>query len=228
MRIQITFSKQGALRYTGHLDLHKLWERAARRAELPLAYSQGFHPQPKMSIAAALPLGFSSRCEVLDMRLERDIPLEGIRDTLQGTLPSGIQVLSVEQVDERAPALQTQVASAEYEVDLTEAVDGSELKRKVDSVMESESIIRTRRGKEYDLRPLIEDLRVLESDSLLSAQERVPAIHMKLSAREGATGRPEEVLDMLGIAYEGTRIERTKLIFRSPFSKEEIASQGSQ
>ena len=96
MRIQITFTKQGALRYTGHLDLHKLWERAARRAELPLAYSQGFHPQPKMSLAAALPLGFSSRCEVLDMRLEKDIPLEGLRDKLQATLPSGIQVLSIE------------------------------------------------------------------------------------------------------------------------------------
>ena len=205
MRIQITFSKQGPLRYTGHLDLHKLWERAARRAELPLAYSQGFHPQPKMSIAAALPLGFSSRCEVLDMRLERDVPLEGLRDTLQGTLPSGIQVMSIEQVDDRAPALQTQVVSAEYEVHLTEPVDGSDLKRRVDSVMEAESIIRTRRGKEYDLRPLIEKLEMPSEGK----------INMKLSAREGATGRPEEVLDELGIAFEETRIERTRLNFLS-------------
>lgn len=210
MRIQITFSKQGALRYTGHLDLHKLWERAARRAELPLAYSQGFHPQPKMSIAAALPLGFSSRCEVLDMRLERDIPLDGLQDTLQGTLPAGIQVLSVEQVDDRAPALQTQVVSAEYEVTLTEPVDGSDLKRRVDSVMDAESIIRSRRGKEYDLRPLIESL-----TSASSPEGRGEKIFMKLSAREGATGRPEEVLDELGIAFEGTRIERTRLNFLS-------------
>ena len=84
--------KLGALRYTGHLDLHKLWERAARRAELPLAYSQGFHPQPKINIAAALPLGFSSRCEVMDMRLEHDIQLDGLREKLQRTLPTGIQV----------------------------------------------------------------------------------------------------------------------------------------
>lgn len=210
MRIQITFSKQGALRYTGHLDLHKLWERAARRAELPLAYSQGFHPQPKMSIAAALPLGFSSRCEVLDMRLERDIPLDGLQDTLQGTLPAGIQVLSVEQVDDRAPALQTQVVSAEYEVTLTEPVDGSDLKRRVDSVMDAESIIRSRRGKEYDLRPLVESL-----TSISSPEGRGEKIFMKLSAREGATGRPEEVLDELGIAFEGTRIERTRLNFLS-------------
>jgi radical SAM-linked protein len=205
MRIRITFVKQGALRYTGHLDLHKLWERAARRAELPLAYSQGFHPQPKMNMAAALPLGFSSRCEVLDMKLERDIQLESLPTRLNSTLPSGLQVVEVEQVDERAPALQTQVLSAEYEVTLTEAVDGSELQRKVDSVIGSNSIPRERRGKTYDLRPLIEEV------SLLSDGK----IFMRLSAREGATGRPEEVLDVLGIAFEGTRIERTHLIFQS-------------
>jgi radical SAM-linked protein len=208
MRIQITFTKQGALRYTGHLDLHRLWERAARRAELPLAYSQGFHPQPKMSIAAALPLGFSSRCEVLDMRLERDIPLDGLRNKLQLTLPSGIQVLSIEQSDDHGPALQTQVLSAEYEVHLTESVDGSDLKRKVSSVMDSESIIRVRRGKEYDLRPLI-----LSLDCDIHGESTT--IHMVLSAREGATGRPEEVLDELGIAFEGTRIERIRLDFLS-------------
>ena len=128
MRIRITFAKQGALRYTGQLDLHKLWERAARRAELPLAYSQGFHPQPKINIAAALPLGFSSRCEVMDMKLEREIPLEGLREKLQGTLPTGIQVLNVGSADEHTPALQTQVAAAEYEVTLTESMAGSELK----------------------------------------------------------------------------------------------------
>ena len=203
MRIRITFSKLDALRYTGHLDLHRLWERAARRAELPLAYSQGFHPQPKINIAAALPLGFSSRCELIDLRLEREISLDGLRERLQETLPTGIQVSSIESVDERAPALQTQVTSAEYRVTLTEAVDGSELTRRVGSVMETASIPRERRGKSYDLRPLIESLEVSPEGT----------IHMRLSAREGATGRPEEVLDMLGIAFEGTRIERTRLIF---------------
>jgi radical SAM-linked protein len=214
MRIRITFSKLDALRYTGHLDLHRLWERAARRAELPLAYSQGFHPQPKINIAAALPLGFSSRCEMIDLRLEHDIPLEGLREKLQQTLPTGIQVASIESVNERAPALQTQVASVEYEVTLTEAVDGSELKRKVDSVMESESIIRERRGKTYDLRPLIEELSLTPSPLPMGEGLGV-RVFMRLTAREGATGRPEEVLDMLGIAFEGTRIERTRLIFQS-------------
>ena len=213
MRIQITFSKQGALRYTGHLDLHKLWERAARRAEMPLAYSQGFHPQPKMNLASALPLGFSSRCEVLDMRLEHDIPLDGLRERLNGTLPSGIQVSSIESVAERAPALQTQVVSAEYEVRMIDSAFGSELRRKIESVLEAESIARTRRGKAYDLRPLIEALDLLD-DKIL----------MRLAAREGATGRPEEVLAELGIAFEETRIERTRLIFQSQQLNSKIAA----
>jgi radical SAM-linked protein len=215
MRIRITFVKQGALRYTGHLDLHKLWERAARRAELPLAYSQGFHPQPKMNMAAALPLGFSSRCEVMDMKLEQDIPLESLPTRLNSTLPSGLQVVEVEQVDERAPALQTQVVSAEYEVALTEAVDVSELKQKINSVIESKSIPRERRGKMYDLRPLIEELALTPAPLSLEGQGDGVRIFMRLAAREGATGRPEELLDMLGIAFEGTRIERTRLIFQS-------------
>jgi len=214
MSIRITFAKQGPLRYTGHLDLHKLWERAARRAELPLAYSQGFQPQPKMNMAAALPLGFSSRCEVLDLKLEHEIQLEGLREKLQQTLPVGIQVLNVESADERAPALQTQVASAEYQVTLTESIDESELHRKIDSVIESESIIRERRGKTYDLRPLIEELSLTPSPLPEGEGQRV-RVFMRLAAREGATGRPEEVLDTLGIAFEETRIERTKLIFRS-------------
>ena len=205
MRIRITFSKQGPLRYTGHLDLHKLWERAARRAELPLAYSQGFHPQPKMSLAAALPLGFSSTCEMLDMRLERDVELDGLSARLNETLPPGIRVTGVEQIDERAPALQTQVVEAEYQVELGEPVDPSELKRRVEAAMESKSIPRERRGKKYDLRPLIESIEAVDDK-----------IVMRLAAREGATGRPEEVLDVLGIAFEETKIERTRLIMNVP------------
>ncbi|MCX6060238.1 MAG: TIGR03936 family radical SAM-associated protein, partial [Chloroflexi bacterium] len=82
MRARITFSKQGALRYTGHLDLHRLWERAMRRAELPLAYSLGFHPQPKISIASALPLGFSSLGEVLDVRFSEELSAHEIASRL--------------------------------------------------------------------------------------------------------------------------------------------------
>ncbi len=211
-RVRITFSKQGALRYTGHLDLHKLWERAARRAELPLAYSQGFHPQPKISLASALPLGFSSKAEVIDLRLNEDLPSEEIISRLKDSLPSGIQVLSIENVDERAPALQTQVLAAEYEVTLTEPVDRSELEWRVNGLLGAQSLPRERRGKQYDLRPLIEELSLTPSPSPAGRGVGV-RVFMRLVAREGATGRPEEVLDALGIAAETARVERTRLIF---------------
>jgi radical SAM-linked protein len=207
MRARITFSKQGALRYTGHLDLHRLWERAMRRADLPLSYSQGFHPQPKISLASALPLGFSSRGEVLDVRFNAEIPTEEIAARLGDSLPPDIQVTRVESVDEREPALQTQVFSAVYDVHLTEPVDGSELTRKVEELLMTESLPRERRGKFYDMRPLIETLNVIpETDGTVWLQ-------MKLAARDSATGRPEEVLNALGIEPEYALVERTLLIF---------------
>lgn len=207
MRVRITFAKQGALRYTGHLDLHKIWERAARRADLPLAYSQGFHPQPKISLASALPLGFSSRAEVLDMKLDADVSPDDICARLKAALPSGIQIQNVESVDESLPALQTQIVSAEYVVALTTAIQETDLKQRIEKLMRAESLPRERRGKPYDLRPLIEELRIM--------QEHAPAlqIFMRLTARQGATGRPEEVLGALEIPVEATHIERTRLIF---------------
>jgi len=208
MRARITFSKQGALRYTGHLDLHRLWERAMRRADLPLSYSQGFHPQPKISLASALPLGFSSRDEALDVRFNEEIPAEEITARLKDNLPPDIQIIRVESVDEKLPALQTLVLSAVYQVELTEPVDGSELRQKAEELLRAESLPRERRGKSYDLRPLIESL------SVSIAADRKISLHMRLAAREGATGRPEEVLNALGIEPEYTRVERTQLIFQ--------------
>ncbi|MGE5252245.1 MAG: TIGR03936 family radical SAM-associated protein [Bacteroidota bacterium] len=208
MRLRITFAKQGALRYTGHLDLHRIWERAARRADLPLAYSQGFHPQPKLSLAAALPLGFSSRCEVLDMRLTLELPLDGLTERIQAAVPSGLQILKVEPVDEKLPALQTLVEQAEYEARLTDPVNPADLARRISALLAEPALQRERRGKSYDLRPLIGSL------SMDTAPEGQVCLHMQLSARAGATGRPEEVLDQLGIAPETARIERLRLIFR--------------
>ena len=227
MKIRITFAKQGALRYTGHLDLHKIWERTARRAGLSLTYSQGFHPQPKMQLAAALPLGFSSRCELLDMRLEGQVDLVTLPERLQGAAPPGLKILQVEEIDEASPPLQTQVISAEYEVTLPDEVEAGELTRILDSVFAAESLPRERRGKAYDLRPLIEVLTLRPSvlpfsqtgglelpETRENGGKKRDVLFMRLAAREGATGRPEEVLAALGVDYEGARVERTRFIFK--------------
>lgn len=209
MRIRITFAKQGALRYTGHLDLHKIWERTARRADLDLVYSQGFHPQPKMQLAAALPLGFSSRCELLDMRLGGAVDLASLPERLQQAVPPGLRILKVEEVDEKSPPLQTQLVSAEYEVTLPAQIDPGKLAGDLAALLAAAALPRERRGKTYDLRPLIEELSLIEPDS-----DGNPRLFMRLAAREGATGRPDELLGALGVEYEGCRVERSRFLFK--------------
>jgi len=205
MRLRIIFSKSSSLRYTGHLDLHVVWERTVRRAGLPLSYTLGFHPGPKIQIASALPLGFIGRYEIVDIWLDSDTLDSRTVSMLQSSAPPGLGILSVEVVDERGPALQTQVASAEYEINLLDPLEASDLSERVAKLLQADTLLRQRRGKPYDLRPLVE---VLQLQSLAGAN----GLFMRLSARNGATGRPEEVLDCLGIPFENTRIERTRLI----------------
>ncbi len=220
MRLRITFSKTGSLRYTGHLDLQTVWERTARRAGLSLAYSRGFHPGPKIQIASALPLGIAGRAEIVDMWLEADPgDTAQAQERLQAGAPPGLTILHVEAVEEHGPALQTQVASAEYTVTLLEAVSEPDLQLRVDKLLAARSMPRQRRGKDYDLRPLIEELSLTPPPPGEGPGVRafLPGVRlfMRLAARESATGRPEEVLDVLGIPFETTRIERTRLILKT-------------
>ena len=208
MRIRLTFSKTEAMRFTGHLDLHRAWERTFRRAGLPLAYSQGFHPQPRLNLACALPLGLTSHCELLDAWLEPSQPLDQIYNSLTKAAPPGLRIEHIVEITERQPALQTQVASAEYAITLLEPV--YDLSERLQALIASQSLPRQRRGKDYDLRPLIESITPLES-----AQDGHQRFSLRLSAREAATGRPEEVLAVLGIPIEDTHIHRTAIFLQS-------------
>jgi radical SAM-linked protein len=205
MRIRISFSKAGPMQYVGHLDLHRSWERTFRRSGLPLAYSQGFHPQPRLNLACALPLGFSSQCELLDAWLEREIPVAEVREAISGALPPGLEIHSTEIIDLHAPVLQTQVTSAVYLITFLD--DVPDLEARLQKVIHCEHLPRQRRNKSYDLRPLIEAVTPVAKNA-----EGKDELRVQLAAREAATGRPEELLDELGIKFETTRIHREKLI----------------
>ncbi len=221
MRLRITFSKTGSLRYTGHLDLHTTWERTIRRAGLPLLYTHGFHPSPRLQLACALPLGFIGHCEIIDIWLEEPDNeggdfLDHCKSILQPAAPPGLTILSAERVDEHSPALQTQVASAEYEVgflDPIKAADATTLPERISALLAAVSLPAERRGKPYDLRLLIEGLSLVMENGERSRKS--PRLAMRLAAREGATGRPEAVLEALGIPFESTRIERTRILLKN-------------
>ena len=210
MRLRITFSKSGTLRYTGHLDLHRIWERTCRRADIPLSYSQGFHPQPRISLAAALPLGFIGQAELVDIWLDQEEDLKTILKDLQAAAPPGLVLTAICSIDQPQPALQTQVRSAEYEVLFLDEIDPGEVKTHLADMLASESIPRQRRGKDYDLLPLLESMELKSSE-----KDGLHSLSMRLSASPAATGRPEEVLAELGFSPENTRITRTRLILNN-------------
>ncbi|HUV29396.1 MAG: TIGR03936 family radical SAM-associated protein [Anaerolineales bacterium] len=205
MRIRVKFAKTEPMRFTSHLDLYRAWERLLRRANVQLVFSQGYNPRPKLQLAAPLPLGITSCSEIIDFWLsEGPDDLEILTSELIQVQPPGIDIMTVKSVDPSAPPLQKKVTAAQYEVTLLE--QSFELDQRIKSLLNSEAIIRQRRGKSYDLRPLIQELSIDSDDPNL--------IQMLLIAQEGSTGRPEEVLLALDIQPENTRIERTKIIYQ--------------
>lgn len=204
-RIRLTYSRGEELRYVSHLDMHLMWERTFRRARLPLAYSQGFNPHPRMHLASALPLGFLSRVEIIDVWLEGEQEPSRVQELAQASTPPGLKIYQAELVPLGEPALQTQVSYAEYLATPLDPLSANELEQAVQAVLAAKSLPRERRGKAYDLRPLIETLEVHPSGD--KAQ-----VHMRLSARESATGRPEEVIRAMELDPTVFRVERTGLI----------------
>ncbi len=196
------------MRYVGHLDLFRSWERTFRRTGIPLAYSLGFHPQPRLNLACALPLGFTSECELVDAWLDCTLPLGDINASIEKALPPGLAITGMESVDTSAPALQTQVISADYLITFLDPIPS--LDGLVQRIISAEQLLRERRGKTYDLRQLVEGLHVISLDE--AGYQRV---RTRLAARESATGRPEELLCEMGIKFEDTRVHREKLILRS-------------
>jgi len=203
-RYRINYSKKEGMRYTSNLDIHKMWERTFRRAKLPLAYSQGFHPQPKIQQASPLPLGFLSDYEIVDFFLEQEMDILPLEAALNNSLPPGISVNSIIKINLVEPALQTQTIASEYHILFLEEFDSNKIIESIQDLKSKKTVIRSRRGKSYDLRPLILDLEIIMEDSCY--------LKMLLKSKDGATGRPEEVLSELNIPVEFTRIIRKKII----------------
>lgn len=202
-RLRVQFSKTGPARFIGNLDLMRLWERAARRAGLALAYSEGFHPQPRMQLGAPLPLGYVGDAELLDLWLANPTEPAALLQTWNTVLPLGIAVQAVTEIVEREAALSAQVTSARFSVLPNCESAAPDLPKCVLALLEQKQILRiNKRGKEYDLRPLVEELTATPAGWL----------EMQLAARPAATGRPEEVITAMGLDPCRPTIHRRYLI----------------
>jgi radical SAM-linked protein len=210
-RIRIRFGKHGTLRFVGHLDLAKTWERLLRRAHIALEYTQGFNPRPRLQFAAALQVGVTSESEYLDVwlttRLEEH-SFEGWIARLNAASPPGLRIYSLEEVPIKDAALPTQVTASEFVITLLDNIlNPDELQARAEALLALPRIDRQgHNNKPYDLRPRILGLSVDEDGSLIAF----------LSSSERANARPDELVDALGLPREQVHIHRRRLTLDTP------------
>jgi radical SAM-linked protein len=210
-RLRLTFAKGEPLKYISHLDLNRTWERSFRRAGLPVAYSKGFNPRPRFQIAAALPVGVTGRAELLDVWLDEPLAPEEALSRLQAALPAGLSVSGVEEVELKAPALQSQMRAAGYRAVIRSQEPAEAIGIRVQALFEAPTLLRQRHHKgkmqTYDLRPLVQQVTVE------TGEEGNFVLDMRLQASPQGAGRPGEVLDALGLSLAPHTVERTNLYF---------------
>jgi radical SAM-linked protein len=215
-RLRLTFSKEGPARYISHLDLARTLERALIRAALPVAYSQGFTRRPRLSIAAALPLGYTSEAEIADVWLNRPVAPDEFQERLTAKMAPGITVRSTVEAPLSGPSLQLLLAESSYLVWFPDPVDLGQLQKNAETVLAAETLIRQRsrarksRSQSFDLRPLILEMRVT------TEEDENPCLFLRLAQTATQTGRPEDVLADLDFDPLDAWVHRSGLRLQEP------------
>ena len=193
-KIRIKWGRKGLVRFLSHLENNRVFERAIRRAELPVAYSLGYHPHQKLSFGPPLPVGYSSDCEYLDIQIDGNCTKDHLAG-LARVLPEGFFIHDFKLIYSKAPAISALLNRATYYV-FGRFGDLELLERSLAAVLARDSIIVTRGGKEtskdVEIRPAIYHLG-------LSADAGVSRIEMELGLGQGGYARPNEVMEALGL-----------------------------
>lgn len=167
MRIIAKFDKKDSVKFVSHLDVQRLFQRAFRRADIPMAYSQGFNPHPLLSFATALTVGATSSAEWLDIKLEKEMQPEVFLERLNSSLPQGFKVSEAYAADDRYSTLSTVMSAAEYDVVLTfeseESAANAPLSIKTLLAAPIVVLKKTKGGmKNVDIRPQVYELRAAD------------------------------------------------------------------
>ena len=119
-RLRVRFSRGEELKFISHLDIMRLWERALGRAQISLAYSEGFNPHPRIALAAPLAIGVTSEAELMDVFITKQVSPHWFTNAVRQQLPPGITILGMYQVAQTMPSLQSQMRYAEYRIEVEE------------------------------------------------------------------------------------------------------------
>ena len=171
--VRLRFSKAGKVRFVSHRDVARAFERALRIAEVPVAFTQGFSPRPKVSFGLALAVGYESHAEYLDVDLRDPWDADQLGDSLTRGLPDGMEVTGAAPLAPRAPALQEAVSAVAYELVLA-GFDPTALRAAAAAALAAETlpVASTRKGQPLavDVRPSLRRLDVESSTASLSVE----------------------------------------------------------
>ncbi|MFJ4471074.1 TIGR03936 family radical SAM-associated protein [Streptomyces sp. NPDC089424] len=205
-RVRLRYTKRGRLRFTSHRDFQRAFERALRRAEVPMAYSAGFTPHPKVSYANAAPTGTGSEAEYLEIALTAPRDPDKLRILLDESLPTGLDI--VDAVEARTPGLADRLTASVWELRLI-GVDPAEAARAVAAFNAAEAVEVQRMTKNgvrtFDARPAVVSLESGDggtaSETQLSQADRPtdqPCAILRLVVRHVTPAvRPDDVLSGL-------------------------------
>lgn len=212
-RLRARFKLGAEVKFISHLDLIRLWQRAFQRARIPLTYSEGFSPHPKISLAAPLPISVTSDAELMDIYLTQQISPHFFISALSHQLPPGIEILQAYSIALNQPSLQSQVRFAEYHVIVKIGKGRTYIETAISSLLSADYLPwqhqRDTGPRYYDLRTLVSDL------CLLDYKSPYGTIGMRLRCDSSGSGRPEQVVLALGFTCPPQSIHRTKLILKT-------------
>lgn len=211
-RLRVRFCREEEIKFISHLDIMRLWQRALHRAGIPLAYSEGFSPHPRISLAVPLQVGITSQAELMDIFCAKWVSPHFFTNAVNQQLPPGIKILQVYAVAPTMPSLQSQVSHTEYEVQIETEKDKPDVESALASLLAAKQLPwqheRDTGTRNYDLRALIDKL------WLTQWHKGQCTIGMRLRCDNSGSGRPEQVAAALGFSYPHS-IHRTKLILRT-------------
>jgi len=210
---RIKYTKQGVIRFISHLDTMRALKRALRRATLPVAYSEGFNPRPKMSMGPALPLGHESVCELADITLTRELPPAVLHQRLEAAMPDGLTLLEADLVAPTSPRL-SRASSICYVIELSEDEDSDNASFLVREFNNKDTVPveRVRQNKKS-----VVDVRKFAKEVVIIEENGSRFLSFEVSLGERGTCSPAEVTRaVLGISQEEVkclRVMRTEIKF---------------
>ena len=195
-RIRIKYIKGEQVKYISHLDILRTFNRALKRAGLPVAYSQGFNPHPLISFGMPLSVGMTSEAEYADIEFEKDVDTEELISAINNVMPEGIKVIKADLIDDKTPSIASCINMAEYRVTvfLKKKIDIN-LFDALDEFLSQDEIIVQKQNKkktqEVNIHPDIHNIDIEESNA------ETVVFNMKLSAGSKANLKPELVIQAL-------------------------------